>query len=73
LTYQRLDGSKTFREREQSIEHFNTKDSKDFCFLLSTKAGGLGLNLATADTVIIFGKNLLKLKIQIGIHKMIVK
>lgn len=40
--------------RKQALDHFNAPDSTDFCFLLSTRAGGLGINLATADTVIIF-------------------
>lgn len=52
--YQRLDGNTTARKRKQSIDHFNAEDSQDFVFILSTRAGGLGINLATADTVIIF-------------------
>ncbi len=35
----------------QAMEHFNAPGSTDFAFLLSTRAGGLGINLATADTV----------------------
>jgi len=53
-TYQRLDGSVGSEARKKAIEHYNAEGSPDFIFLLSTKAGGLGLNLETADTVIIF-------------------
>jgi SNF2 family DNA or RNA helicase len=52
--FQRLDGSIRGELRRQALDHFNAEDSPDFCFLLSTRAGGLGINLATADTVIIF-------------------
>jgi hypothetical protein len=52
--FQRLDGSTRVDLRHQAMEHFNAPGSDDFCFLLSTRAGGLGINLATADTVIIF-------------------
>ena len=54
LDLQRLDGSIKSELRKQAMDHFNAPDSEDFCFLLSTRAGGLGVNLATADTVIIF-------------------
>ncbi|KAK3791362.1 hypothetical protein RRG08_012544 [Elysia crispata] len=52
--FQRLDGSIRGDLRKQALDHFNAEGSQDFCFLLSTRAGGLGVNLATADTVIIF-------------------
>lgn len=52
--FQRLDGTVVSEERRKAIGHFNAPDSPDFAFLLSTRAGGLGINLETADTVIIF-------------------
>lgn len=52
--FQRLDGGIPSSQRRISIDHFNAPDSGDFAFLLSTRAGGLGINLMTADTVIIF-------------------
>ncbi|KAL3289544.1 hypothetical protein HHI36_022961 [Cryptolaemus montrouzieri] len=52
--FQRLDGGIKGELRRQALDHFNAEGSQDFCFLLSTRAGGLGINLATADTVIIF-------------------
>ncbi|XP_041371367.1 chromodomain-helicase-DNA-binding protein 1-like isoform X2 [Gigantopelta aegis] len=54
IHFQRLDGSIRGELRKQALDHFNAENSQDFCFLLSTRAGGLGVNLATADTVIIF-------------------
>ncbi|GAB1609361.1 lymphocyte-specific helicase, partial [Argonauta hians] len=51
--YCRLDGSFSFQERQQQMDCFNS-DQEMFLFLLSTRAGGLGINLVAADTVIIF-------------------
>lgn len=56
--YQRLDGMVSSEARKRSIAHFNAPGSQDFVFLLSTRAGGLGINLETADTVIIFDVSL---------------
>ncbi|XP_029356649.1 chromodomain-helicase-DNA-binding protein 1-like isoform X1 [Echeneis naucrates] len=49
-SYERLDGSVRGEERNLAVKHFSSKDI--FVFLLSTKAGGVGLNLTAADTVI---------------------
>lgn len=54
INFQRLDGTVPSAQRRISIDHFNAPDSNDDVFLLSTRAGGLGINLMTADTVIIF-------------------
>ncbi|CAL1577765.1 unnamed protein product [Knipowitschia caucasica] len=51
--YSRLDGSMAYADREENIAKF-FKDPEVFLFLLSTRAGGLGINLTAADTVIIF-------------------
>jgi len=52
--FQILTGGVSGDKRKQSIAQFNDPNSRDFCFLLSTKAGGLGINLQTANRVIIF-------------------
>lgn len=52
--YCRIDGNTNYEDREQSIEDFNREGSDKFCFLLSTRAGGLGINLQTADTCILY-------------------
>ncbi|XP_049425411.1 chromodomain-helicase-DNA-binding protein 3 isoform X5 [Epinephelus fuscoguttatus] len=52
--YERIDGGITGALRQEAIDRFNAPGACQFCFLLSTRAGGLGINLATADTVVIF-------------------
>lgn len=52
--YLRLDGGTKTDERATHVQHFNAKDSEIKVFILSTRAGGLGLNLQTADTVIMY-------------------
>ncbi|GAA5811290.1 hypothetical protein MFLAVUS_004723 [Mucor flavus] len=54
FSYLRLDGSTKADDRSELLRLFNAPESPYFIFLLSTRAGGLGLNLQTADTVIIF-------------------
>ncbi|KAI8637639.1 SNF2 family N-terminal domain-containing protein [Parasitella parasitica] len=54
FSYLRLDGSTKADDRSELLKLFNAPESPYFVFLLSTRAGGLGLNLQTADTVIIF-------------------
>ncbi|KAJ5803999.1 uncharacterized protein N7518_000302 [Penicillium psychrosexuale] len=54
MKYLRLDGSTKSDDRSDLLKQFNAPGSDYFCFLLSTRAGGLGLNLQTADTVIIY-------------------
>lgn len=52
--FQRIDGNTTGDSRVLALDHFNAVGSPDFCFLISTRAGGLGIDLSTADMVILF-------------------
>jgi SWI/SNF-related matrix-associated actin-dependent regulator of chromatin subfamily A member 5 len=52
--YCRIDGQTSYEDRESSIEEYNRPNSSKFLFLLSTRAGGLGINLYTADIVILY-------------------
>jgi len=52
-TYVRLDGSTKPEQRQILMQRFNT-DPKIFCFILSTRSGGVGMNLTGADTVIFY-------------------
>lgn len=53
IMHRRLDGSMTSLEKQRQIDDYNAEGSPYFAFLLSTRSGGVGINLATADTVII--------------------
>ncbi|KAI8096387.1 SNF2 family N-terminal domain-containing protein [Halteromyces radiatus] len=52
--YCRIDGQTTQEDRVNAIDEYNKPDSEKFLFLLTTRAGGLGINLTTADIVILF-------------------
>ena len=54
FTYCRLDGSTDLEERESQIREFSTPGSKSMVFLISTRAGGLGINLVTANHVVLY-------------------
>lgn len=52
--YCRLDGQTPHEDRTRMIDEYNAENSTKFIFMLSTRAGGLGINLATADVVILY-------------------
>ncbi len=52
--YCRIDGETSLEDREIQINDFTSPKSEKFIFLLSTRAGGLGLNLMSSDTVILY-------------------
>ncbi|KAL6703659.1 chromatin remodeling complex Adenosinetriphosphatase [Coniothyrium glycines] len=52
--YCRIDGSTAHEDRIQAIDDYNKEGSEKFLFLLTTRAGGLGINLTTADIVVLF-------------------
>jgi superfamily II DNA or RNA helicase len=52
--YERLDGGVRGQDRQSAIDRFCKPESDRFVFLLCTRAGGVGINLTAADTVIIF-------------------
>lgn len=51
--YCRIDGNTAGEDRDRQMDVFNAPGSDKFIFLLSTRAGGLGINLYTADVVIL--------------------
>merc|ERR1719323_1110587 len=53
-SYCRIDGQTPHEDRDAQIQEYNAPGSSKFIFMLSTRAGGLGINLYTADIVILF-------------------
>ncbi|KAF9940295.1 hypothetical protein BGZ75_000577 [Mortierella antarctica] len=52
--YCRIDGQTNHEDRVSAIDEYNKPDSSKFIFLLTTRAGGLGINLVTADIVVLY-------------------
>ncbi|TGZ46145.1 DNA repair and recombination protein RAD54-like protein [Temnothorax longispinosus] len=52
--YVRLDGTMTIKKRAKVVDNFNSANSNDFIFMLSSKAGGCGLNLIGANRLVMF-------------------
>lgn len=50
----RLDGTMTINKRQKLVDQFNNPEGKEFIFLLSSKAGGCGINLIGANRLILF-------------------
>merc|ERR1719431_977322 len=53
-SYCRIDGQTNHDDRQRQIDEYNAPNSSKFLFMLSTRAGGLGINLATADIVVLY-------------------
>ena len=53
MTYKRMDGDSNIKSRMSKIDEFN-RNERIFCFLLTTRVGGLGVNLTGANRVIIY-------------------
>lgn len=54
LEYCRIDGNTAHEDRTMAIDEYNKPGSEKFIFLLTTRAGGLGINLTTADIVVLY-------------------
>ncbi|KAI5953562.1 hypothetical protein KGF54_002934 [Candida jiufengensis] len=52
--YCRIDGSTSYEDRIEAIDDYNDPNSSKFLFLLTTRAGGLGINLTSADIVVLY-------------------
>lgn len=65
--YVRLDGSMSIKKRGKIVEEFNDPCNGTFIFMLSSKAGGCGLNLIGANRLVMFGKRSLDLKFILNI------
>lgn len=56
----RLDGSMSIKKRAKVVANFNDPQSHEFIFMLSSKAGGCGLNLIGANRLVMFDPGLLQ-------------